>query len=59
MAASNNILEFLQSKAREKRMPFTVNFELLPVCNLDCKMCYIRTDWKSVNNNGGLISYDR
>lgn len=58
MGLSNHIVEVLVAKAREKRMPVTVNFELLPVCNLDCKMCYIRTDWKTVEASGGLRSAD-
>lgn len=58
MGLSNHIVELLVAKAKEKRMPITVNFELLPVCNLDCKMCYIRTDWKTVQSMGGLRSAD-
>ena len=48
----------LIARARQDRTPITVNFELLPVCNLDCRMCYIRTDWKTVRSSGGLHSAD-
>lgn len=32
---------FLDAKAREKGVPLTGIFELTPLCNLDCKMCYV------------------
>lgn len=32
---------FLDMKAREKAVPLTGTFELTPLCNLDCKMCYV------------------
>lgn len=35
------VKRFLDSKARKKGVPFSGNFELTPLCNLDCKMCYV------------------
>ncbi len=32
---------FLNFKAREKNLPIGGTFELTPLCNLDCKMCYV------------------
>lgn len=32
---------FLDEKARNKGVPLTGTFELTPLCNLDCKMCYV------------------
>ena len=32
---------FLQNKAWETGTPFHGHFELTPLCNLDCKMCYV------------------
>lgn len=32
---------FLDGKARVKGVPLTGTFELTPLCNLDCKMCYV------------------
>ena len=32
---------FLEFKAREKAIPLHGTFELTPLCNLDCKMCYV------------------
>ena len=33
---------FLSFKARDKAIPISGSFELTPLCNLDCKMCYVR-----------------
>ena len=32
---------FLDFKARSLGIPLHGHFELTPLCNLDCKMCYI------------------
>lgn len=32
---------FLENKSREKNVPLYGNFELTPLCNFDCKMCYV------------------
>ena len=32
---------FLQYKARKKYVPIAGSFELTPLCNFDCKMCYV------------------
>jgi len=55
MSVSNSIIDSLVAQAKAERRAITVNFELLPVCNLDCKMCYIRTDMETVRSCGGLI----
>ena len=35
------VRKFLGFKAREKNIPISGSFELTPLCNLDCKMCYV------------------
>ena len=37
----NRVRQFLNFKAREKNVPISGSFELTPLCNLDCKMCYV------------------
>lgn len=32
---------YLEVKARERGIPVTGQFELTPLCNFDCKMCYV------------------
>lgn len=48
------ISERLWNKAGIMRIPLTGAFELLPVCNLHCKMCYVRKSMSEVNQMGGL-----
>lgn len=35
------VSHFLENKARESHTPRHGHFELTPLCNLDCKMCYV------------------
>ena len=35
------VRQYLGFKAREKNLPVSGSFELTPLCNLDCKMCYV------------------
>lgn len=36
------ITEYLHRKASKARIPLSGSFELTPVCNMSCKMCYVR-----------------
>lgn len=36
------ITEYLHQKASALRIPLSGSFELTPVCNMACKMCYVR-----------------
>lgn len=49
------IRDRLWTKAAKERIPLTAAFELLPVCNLSCKMCYVRKSMSEVEAEGGLI----
>ncbi len=40
---------YMDFKAREKGVPVSVTFELTPLCNLDCKMCYVHLDAAQLN----------
>lgn len=35
------VRRFLNFRAREKNIPISGSFELTPLCNLDCRMCYV------------------
>lgn len=39
---------YLDFKAREKGVPVHGQFELTPLCNFDCKMCYVHLDQKQL-----------
>lgn len=49
------IRDRLWCKAAKERIPLTAAFELLPICNLSCKMCYVRKSMEEVREKGGLI----
>lgn len=36
------ITEYLHKKASAARIPLSGSFELTPVCNMSCRMCYVR-----------------
>ena len=36
------IKRFLMNKAAIKKIPLNGSFELTPLCNMNCRMCYIR-----------------
>ncbi len=38
------VRRYLDFKARKVGVPFSGAFELTPLCNLDCKMCYVHLD---------------
>lgn len=42
----------LIAKTRQYKTPLTASFELTPLCNLNCKMCYVRLDPKQMNESG-------
>ena len=39
---SSALVEYLQTRADAKGIPLSGTFELTPVCNMSCNMCYIR-----------------
>ena len=45
-------------KASHARIPIKCSFELQPVCNLQCKMCYVRKSMDHGRANGGLKDAD-
>lgn len=48
---------FLRFRAREKGVPVHGQFELTPLCNFNCKMCYVHLDPNQMNGRG-LLSVD-
>lgn len=36
------ITEYLHAKAARNHVPLSGTFEVTPVCNMDCRMCYVR-----------------
>lgn len=46
-------------KAGMERIPISGAFELTPMCNFSCKMCYVRKTQTEVNEAGGLIPVEK
>lgn len=44
--------EYLQAAARERGVPLHGTFELTPLCNLNCKMCYVHLSEKQLEQSG-------
>lgn len=53
---NNRLDEYLVAKADLTQTPIIGNFELSPICNMNCKMCYVRKSAKEVQSQGGLKS---
>ena len=51
MAVNNQLTEFLYRKASLLKIPLSGAFELSPVCNFSCRMCYVRKTQKEVNES--------
>lgn len=49
---------FLGFRAREKNQPISGTFELTPLCNLDCKMCYVHLQREQLHG-AELLPADR
>ena len=37
----DSFFDFLEKKSREKGVPLCGQFELTPLCNFSCRMCYV------------------
>lgn len=56
---SNAAERILIECARTKRIPLIACFELLPLCNMNCDMCYVRLSRDETERQGGLYSADK
>ena len=53
--AAMSLSDFLQAKAGQKGIPLSGTFELSPVCNLSCRMCYVRKTQQEVDCHSRAI----
>lgn len=58
-AFSGSYSTYLTNMAEQKRIPLSGTFELLPYCNMSCKMCYIVHDKKDFNVLKDIDFWDR
>ena len=51
-------IDYLRAKQTDRIMPFSITFELTPLCNFRCKMCYIRLEKDQLHASGKILSID-
>ena len=51
---NRHVKKMLEFKARKCGIPLHGSFELTPLCNFDCKMCYVHLDNSKFNSNNLL-----
>lgn len=55
-----SLSDYLYYKASQQKVPLMGTFELSPVCNFACKMCYIRKTMQQISSEGKkLISWNK
>lgn len=47
-----NVNAYLHSKAARNKIPLGGTFELSPVCNFSCRMCYVRKTHEQIRSEG-------
>ena len=52
----DDISWYLEQKAREKGVPIAGQFELTPLCNFDCKMCYVHLSGSQMGEHALLTT---
>lgn len=55
----NSAEEKLIKMADEKKYPISGTLELLPLCNMNCDMCYVRLSHKQMQQKGKLYAADQ
>lgn len=58
-AVEPRVTEYLYHKAAAAGVPLSGTFELTPVCNMDCKMCYVRISRQQQESIGPLKTADQ
>ena len=50
--------KMMMTRAARNQYPINGSLELLPLCNMNCDMCYVRLDHNEVEKRGGLHSVE-
>ncbi|MBQ9286974.1 MAG: radical SAM protein [Bacteroidaceae bacterium] len=58
LSDANPVEKQLVEKANSLQVPISTAFELSPVCNLNCQMCYIRLSRQQVKEAGGTLGME-
>ena len=52
------VAEYIGMKTRLLKVPFSGTFELTPLCNMNCRMCYIRMTPEEMKKVGRELSVE-
>lgn len=52
---TNSFEKHICDKAELMNIPIGATFELVPCCNMDCKMCYVRMSYEDMMKQGGYL----
>ncbi|MCD7809255.1 MAG: radical SAM protein, partial [Erysipelotrichaceae bacterium] len=55
---TSKIGDQLRAKADQNNLPLGGSIELLPLCNMNCKMCYVRMSKEEMDRQGSMLSCD-
>lgn len=53
------LMSYLFAKASKNKVPLSCAFEISPLCNMDCKMCYVKLDKKQMDSIGKQVTVDQ
>lgn len=54
----STVEQSMVKRAKEKKIPINGSLELLPLCNMNCDMCYVRLDREEMEQQGRLRTAD-
>lgn len=52
------LMSYLFAKASKNKVPLSCAFEITPLCNMDCKMCYVKLNKKQMDSIGKQVTVD-
>lgn len=55
---TSKIGDQLRRNADQNNLPLGGSIELLPLCNMDCKMCYVHMSKEEMDRQGRMLSCD-
>lgn len=58
MADASTVEQILMKQAFVQKVPINGSLELLPLCNLNCKMCYVRLSKQEMDAQGRLRTWE-
>lgn len=58
LEGASTLEQFMMQTAVKKRTPINGSLELLPLCNMNCDMCYVRLSHEEMEANGRIRTAD-